>query len=202
MVESYELKTGGFPDWELWHDSTTETPPYKDLEPRFHASILYNGASWKGRTIEPYVGGADGWMEWNTEREPKGRTCTGYYLRKMVDEGHDVIAYSGGTQPIIVLRYAEVLLNGQSQLDVAVAGAGVGDVKHESALLQFAGGGNAFSDMGFPAIGIHIVVGVKVELLVHNSVSGLLGDHQGGVLGNGLAVLLLLFTVWTEIPAA
>ena len=111
MVESYELATGGFPDWEPWHDSTTETPPYEDLEPRFHASILYNGASWKGRTIEPFVGGKDGWMEWNTEREPKGRTCTGYYLRKMVDEGHDVIAYSGGTMPIIVIRYGEVLLN-------------------------------------------------------------------------------------------
>ena len=111
MVESYELKTGGFPDWEPWHDSTTETPPYADLEPRFQASILYNGASWKGRTVEPFVKGADGWMEWNTDREPKGRTCTGYYLRKMVDEGHDVIAYSGGTQPLIALRYAEVLLN-------------------------------------------------------------------------------------------
>ena len=111
MVESYELAAGGFPDWTPWHESTTKTPPYADLEPRFHASILYNGASWKGRKIEPYVDGGDGWMEWNTEREPKGRTCTGYYLRKMVDEGHDVIAYSGGTQPIIVLRYAEVLLN-------------------------------------------------------------------------------------------
>lgn len=111
MVESYELATGGFPDWEPWHDSTTETPPYADLEPRFHATILYNGAPWKGRKIEPFVKGDDGWMEWNTEREPKGRTCTGYYLRKMVDEGHDVIAYSGGTQPLIALRYAEVLLN-------------------------------------------------------------------------------------------
>ena len=111
MVESYELAKGGFPDWSPWHESTTKTPPYADLEPRFHASILYNGASWKGRKIEPFVGGSDGWMEWNTEREPKGRTCTGYYLRKMVDEGHDVIAYSGGTQPLIVLRYAEVLLN-------------------------------------------------------------------------------------------
>ena len=111
MVESYELATGGFPNWDPWHDSTSETPPYADLEPRFHASILYNGASWKGRTIEPFVDGADGWMEWNTEREPKGRTCTGYYLRKMVDEGHDVIAYSGGTMPIIVIRYGEVLLN-------------------------------------------------------------------------------------------
>ena len=111
MVESYELATGGFPDWTPWHDVTTETPPYADLEPRFHASILYNGAPWKNRLIEPYVGGADGWCQWNLEREPKGRTTTGYYLRKMVDESHDVIAYSGGVQPLIVLRYAEVLLN-------------------------------------------------------------------------------------------
>ena len=110
MVESYELATGGFPDWTPWHDVTTETPPYADLEPRFHASVLYNGAPWKGRKIEPYVGGADGWCQWNLEREPKGRTTTGYYLRKMVDESHDVIAYSGGVQPLIVLRYAEVLL--------------------------------------------------------------------------------------------
>ena len=111
MVESYELATGGFPDWTPWHEVTTETPPYADLEPRFHASVLYNGAPWKGRKIEPYVGGADGWCQWNLEREPKGRTTTGYYLRKMVDESHDVIAYSGGVQPLIVLRYAEVLLN-------------------------------------------------------------------------------------------
>ena len=111
MVESYELATGGFPDWTPWHDITTQTPPYADLEPRFHASVLYNGATWKGRKIEPYVGGADGWCQWNLEREPKGRTTTGYYLRKMVDESHDVIAYSGGVQPLIVLRYAEVLLN-------------------------------------------------------------------------------------------
>ena len=111
MVESYELATGGFPDWSEWHDVTTKTPPYADLEPRFHASVLYNGAPWKGRKIEPFVGGADGWCQWNLEREPKGRTTTGYYLRKMVDESHDVIAYSGGVQPLIVLRYAEVLLN-------------------------------------------------------------------------------------------
>ena len=111
MVESYELATGGFPDWTPWHGSTTKTPPYADLEPRFHATILYNGAEWKNRTIEPFVGGADGWCQWNIEREPKGRTTTGYYLRKMVDESHDVIAFGGGVQPLIVLRYSEVLLN-------------------------------------------------------------------------------------------
>ena len=111
MVESYELATGGFPDWSPWHGTTTQTPPYQDLEPRFHASILYNGVTWKNRTIEPFIGGADGWCTWNLEREPKGRTTTGYYLRKMVDETHDVIAYSGGVQPLMIMRYAEVLLN-------------------------------------------------------------------------------------------
>ena len=111
MVESYELATGGFPDWTPWHGTTTLTPPYEDLEPRFHASILYNGATWKSRTIEPYIGGADGWCTWNIEREPKGRTTTGYYLRKMVDETHNVIAFSGGVQPLMIMRYAEVLLN-------------------------------------------------------------------------------------------
>lgn len=111
MVESYEYAKGGFPDWTEWHGTTTKTPPYSELEPRFHATILYNGSEWKGRTIEPFVGGADGWSQWNLEREPKGRTTTGYYLRKMVDETHDVIAYSNGVQPLSVLRYAEVLLN-------------------------------------------------------------------------------------------
>ena len=111
MVEAYEYAKGGFPDWTEWHGTTTRTPPYAELEPRFHATILYNGAQWKGRTIEPFVDGADGWSQWNVEREPRGRTTTGYFLRKMVDETHDVIAYSNGVQPLSVLRYAEVLLN-------------------------------------------------------------------------------------------
>lgn len=111
MVESYEYAKGGFPDWTAWHSTTTKTPPYAELEPRFHATILYNGSPWKGRTIEPFVGGADGWSQWNIDREPKGRTTTGYYLRKMVDEGHDVITQSGSVQPITIIRYAEVLLN-------------------------------------------------------------------------------------------
>ena len=44
MVESYELATGGFADWSQWHGTTTETPPYELLEPRFHATVLYNGS--------------------------------------------------------------------------------------------------------------------------------------------------------------
>lgn len=114
MVESYELAgTGGFPDWSNWHGTTTEEPPYKLLEPRFHATILYNGARWKGRTIQPYVGGEDGWAEWRKESQPQGRTTTGYYLRKGVDESHNLAERdaSKSIQPAILLRYGEVLLN-------------------------------------------------------------------------------------------
>lgn len=112
MVECYEYATGGKPDWSKWHTTsgTTEEPPYARLEPRFQATILYNGAQWKGRTIEPYVGGTDGWATWKTDKEPKGKTVTGYYLRKQVDESYDVNT-SGSSQPFTFLRYAEVLLN-------------------------------------------------------------------------------------------
>lgn len=111
MVESYELATGGFPDWSPWHGATTAEPPYAQLEPRFQATILYNGASWKGRTIEPYVGGTDGWCQWNKEPQPQGRTTTGYYLRKWVDEGHNLLERTQSTQHFVLLRYGEALLN-------------------------------------------------------------------------------------------
>ena len=101
MVESYELAEGGFPDWSPWHGETLAEPPYERLEPRFKATILYNGAPWKGRTIEPFVGGP----------RPEGRTTTGYYLRKGVDETHNLVERSQSIQPFIILRYGEVLLN-------------------------------------------------------------------------------------------
>ena len=111
MVESYELATGGFPDWSPWHGTTTAQPPYEKLEPRFHATILYNGAPWKGRRIEPWIGGTDGWCQWNKEPKPEGRTTTGYYLRKGVDETHNLAERSQSIQHFVLLRYGEVLLN-------------------------------------------------------------------------------------------
>lgn len=111
LVESYELADGGFPDWEPWHSEsgTVQTPPYAYLEPRFHATILYNGADWKGREVEPFVGGKDGWAAWRLETSPSGKTVTGYYLRKLLDEGN--VELLGSDSPITIIRYAEVLLN-------------------------------------------------------------------------------------------
>ncbi len=113
MVEMYELATGGTPDWSTWHTTagTNATPPYALLEPRFAATILYNGASWKGRTIEAFVGGNDGYVGWKESPRTEGRSTTGYFLRKLVCEQRDLVAENRSTQPWIVIRYAEVLLN-------------------------------------------------------------------------------------------
>ena len=159
IVESYELATGGFPDWSAFHGSTTNTPPYELLEPRFQASILYNGSSWKGRKIEPFVDGTDGWATWKTEKEPKGRTVTGYYLRKNVDEAFDVTS-SGGSHPFTFLRYAEVLLNKAEACyqtgDAAGANAAVRAIRARVGL--------PYSDKSGSALWNAIVQERKVEL--------------------------------------
>lgn len=114
MVECYEYAGGGEVDWTPWHTAvgTTETPPYALLEPRFHATILYNGAQWKGRAIESFVGGRDGWVDYSFSETPLGRSTTGYFLRKLIDESHlSFVSTSPSTQPLIVIRLAEVYLN-------------------------------------------------------------------------------------------
>ena len=109
MVEEYELATGGKADWSKWHSKTTETPPYSLLEPRFHASVLYNGASWKNRKIETFVDGKDGYIDYGFQANTNGKTTTGYYLRKYLDESIADTTYSA--QPWIEIRLAEVYLN-------------------------------------------------------------------------------------------
>ncbi|WP_314826776.1 RagB/SusD family nutrient uptake outer membrane protein [Segatella baroniae] len=115
MVEEYEMTDGKRFDWVAWHEAaktgTTLAPPYDKLEPRFKATILYNGATWKGRKIEPFVGGTDGWCRWEADPKTNGRTTTGYYLRKLVDENHHFTTVQNSTQPCIVIRLAEVYLN-------------------------------------------------------------------------------------------
>lgn len=115
MVESFEKADGTKVDWTRWHNEagTNDTPPYAELEPRFHHTILYNGAAWKDRPngIESYVGGADGWLEWMKGDMCDGKSTTGYYLRKLVDENNMFADGAKSTKPYTFIRYAEVLLN-------------------------------------------------------------------------------------------
>lgn len=120
MVESFELASGGFPDWSAWHteEGTLETPPYALLEPRFANTVLYNGATWKedSRVINTTVIGKsekrnEGFMEWTSDDLCNGRTTTGYYLRKLLDENFRYENNGKSTKPYTFIRLAEVYLN-------------------------------------------------------------------------------------------
>ncbi|WP_142683276.1 RagB/SusD family nutrient uptake outer membrane protein [Chitinophaga polysaccharea] len=106
LVDDYEMADGSRFDW---NNPVQKANPYQNRDPRFYASILYNGAPYRNRNVETFRPGGkdskDGNGNWNT-------SPTGYYVRKYINEGNPVenpnqTAY----QPWKYLRYAEVLLN-------------------------------------------------------------------------------------------
>lgn len=114
MVEEYEKSDGTKVDWSQWHteDGTIVRPPYENLEPRFHATIIYNGCTWQGKTMENSVNGTNGaYLEYGSETYPKGKTTTGYYLRKLRDESLTQITTLASSQTLVEIRLAEVYLN-------------------------------------------------------------------------------------------
>ena len=114
MVETYEKKDGTIMNWNAWHVSggTTTRPPYSDIEPRFHSTVIYNGSIWQGKTMENSVGGTNGrFMGYREDTYTKGRTVTGYYLKKFRDESNTALTTYASTHTLVELRLAEVYLN-------------------------------------------------------------------------------------------
>jgi hypothetical protein len=106
-VDAFEMADG---TKFTWANPSMANNPYESREPRFYASILYNDASWKGRTINTTVGAnPDGFIDFATVSDPK-RTVTGYYARKMLDVTNTDILVSSSEQNWSEMRYAEVLL--------------------------------------------------------------------------------------------
>ena len=97
-------------DWKDLADYGNK--PWTNREPRFYASILYNGASWKGRTLELYPGGKDGYMDFSiTGQDNDHRTTTGYIFRKFMlnDTKYNYTDILSG-QYWIEMRLAEIYL--------------------------------------------------------------------------------------------
>lgn len=112
MVESYEKADGSKMDWSPYHTKNATRPPYESLEPRFHAAIIYPGSNWKGKVMENSVNGTNGtFMAYRAEPYSYGKTTTGYFLRKLMDEKLIDVKGVRSTQTWVELRYAEVLLN-------------------------------------------------------------------------------------------
>lgn len=112
MVESYEKMDGTKMDWAPWHTKTSAPPPYDQLEPRFKATIIYKGSTWKGRVMDCSVNGTNGeFMAYREQPYSYGKTTTGYFLRKLLDEKLIDVKSTKSTQSWVEIRYAEVLLN-------------------------------------------------------------------------------------------
>lgn len=101
LVSAYQLVDGRDFDWS---DPEMVADPYKGRDPRFYASILYNGCQWKGETLYTYEGSKDGYAMGG------GTTCTGYYMRKLFDETLPKDGMRSTDLTFYYMRYAEVLL--------------------------------------------------------------------------------------------
>lgn len=143
LVDEYEMRTTGKPitDPTSGYD---ETKPYLNRDPRFDATILYDGVTFKGRTMEMFTGGAD--ITVGGVITANNASPTGYYLRKFTSESinpADQNVRSSNNWPLI--RYAEILLNYAESQNEAIGPdasvyAAVNAVRQRAGMPQVASG--------------------------------------------------------------
>lgn len=124
MVDSYEMADGSKFSWA---NSTHSSAPYENRDPRFYASILYDGAVWRPRQSDAVARDPIGVVQTSYVEKPDGTvvpgldtrngpledwngTYTGYYMRKFIDPSVDA-QYNKQDQPWRYIRYSEILLN-------------------------------------------------------------------------------------------
>ena len=127
LVDDYENMDGTRFDWS---DPAQAGAPYENRDPRFYATILYDGADWKPRPsdvagVDPndqvqtgaYDDGAGGLINGIDTRESPIENWNGsrthYYTRKFTDPDPGLAdnLSSGQAIPYPFIRYTEVVLN-------------------------------------------------------------------------------------------
>lgn len=107
LVDDYETTNGLLPKDDPTYDPQN---PYVNRDPRFYASILHDGAMFKGREVETFLpGGLDSnegpVSGWNASE-------TGYYQLKFAnDKITNPSSVNISRTPWTWFRYAEILLN-------------------------------------------------------------------------------------------
>ena len=108
LVDSYDMADGTPFSWS----GSMANDPYVGREPRFYASIIYKGATWKEKKIYTYVDAENGFAAYRDNMNPgEKQTVTGYFIRKYLQENNADFDDKGSDQFWIEMRYAEVLLN-------------------------------------------------------------------------------------------
>lgn len=113
-ASSFDIKVGD--NWQAfdWDDlAAYGNAPWTNREPRFYASILYNGAAWRGRTLQLYKNGTDGFLDFDTtgQHDSEHFTTTGYIFRKFMSTS-STMNYTTiqSDQYWIEMRLAEIYL--------------------------------------------------------------------------------------------
>ncbi len=107
FVDDFEMSNGlPIDDVASGYD---EQDPYVNRDPRFYATVVYNGLAFRDRPYESFLpeglDSPDGNEPWNTSK-------TGYLLRKFMREDITLNDWNDmGTSPWRYFRYAEILLN-------------------------------------------------------------------------------------------
>jgi hypothetical protein len=101
LVDAYEMADGSAFDWS---NPTHAAAPYDNRDPRLQYTVLTNNTVFKSRPVEAWTGGRDG------KGSPLA-TKTGYYLKKYVDEGLNLLQGNTSVHSWIHFRLAEMYLN-------------------------------------------------------------------------------------------
>lgn len=163
LVDDYEMMDGSKFDWS---NPTEKAAPYANRDPRFYASILYDGAPWKPRTpdgagIDPYneiqmgtyqTGSASSPVAYfgldtrNGPIENWNGTRTGYAIRKFMDPNPAIVDNNTRQEvPSPQIRYTEVVFN---YIETCLALGQEGEAKIWLNKIRFRSGMPAITDAG------------------------------------------------------
>lgn len=132
LVDDYQMMDGTKFDW---NNPAHSASPYENREPRFYATILYDGATWKPRpsdvaTYDKVNQIQTGYYDGGLDKDGKQITINGvdtrespienwngsrthYYVSKFIDSDPNVVDNQSGSQvvPWPFIRYTELVLN-------------------------------------------------------------------------------------------